>query len=483
MSDTFELLVIGGGPAAHAATRAYRGAGATGSAAIVADEGRPPYERPPLTKDLLRGEAGEEALALTQEDELAARDIALVAGRAVVLEPDHHRVVLSGGRELHYGRCVIATGAEPLRLPVPGTDDPAVQVLRSLDHFRELNSRLTAVDRVAVIGSGFIGCEIAASLRRRGHPVTLISDEPAPNAARLGDEVGERIAEWLRGEGIEMLLSHGLDSIERDGVCVRLTAGSHEVTVQVAVMAAGVAPRLELAITAGLEIRDGAISVDAAMRTSASDVLAAGDVCRAFNATAGRPLRVEHWGDALGQGEVAGATAAGRDAQWDDVPGFWSTIGDHTLKYVAWGDGHDDIAFADEPNGAFVARYHQDGQLVGVLAHERRGRIRRRAPRDRRAGGRGAMTYVVVPAHNERDRIGACLRALAEQTVGPDAFTVVLVLDACRDDTDAIARQTASELSLALVVLGAPRAARARRAAWVWIMRARRCMPPGSPAA
>jgi NADPH-dependent 2,4-dienoyl-CoA reductase/sulfur reductase-like enzyme len=121
---------------------------------------------------------------------------------------------------------------------------------------------------------------------------------------------------------------------------------------------------------AGAQLQDGAIAVDSALQTSLADVSAAGDVCAAVNAVAGRRLRVEHWGDALGQGEVAGRVAAGEDARWSDVPGFWSTIGPHTLKYAAWGDGYREVRFEPGANGAFSVWYGQDGRLVGVLAHD-----------------------------------------------------------------------------------------------------------------
>jgi 3-phenylpropionate/trans-cinnamate dioxygenase ferredoxin reductase subunit len=136
------------------------------------------------------------------------------------------------------------------------------------------------------------------------------------------------------------------------------------------VMAAGVAPRGELAEAAGLELADGAVPVDAAMRTERPGLYAAGDVAFALNACAGRPLRVEHWGDALGQGEVAGRSAAGEDVEWDAVPGFWSTIGDRTLKYAAWGDGFERSRLEQHRDGAFTAWYGRDGKIVGVLAHE-----------------------------------------------------------------------------------------------------------------
>jgi 3-phenylpropionate/trans-cinnamate dioxygenase ferredoxin reductase subunit len=364
------MMVIGGGPAGMSAVRGYRQAGGTGAVAIVCDEERMPYRRPPLTKELLRGEMDESQLPLEAEPWLAEHSVSLVSGRAVALDPSAHTVTLAGGRRLEYARCLLATGAEPQRLPIPGCDDPGVRVVRSLDHVRELVHRLRSAPDAIVIGSGFIGCEIAASLRRRGHAVTLISDEAAPNARRLGSEAGAEIARWLSDEGVALRLGVGVEEIRRDGDALQVTAGEADVGARVVVMATGVAPRAELLAGADEALSDGAVAVDAAMRTVVPDLLAAGDVCRAHNAVAGRALRVEHWGDALEQGEVAGSTAAGAAASWDSVPGFWSTIGKRTLKYAAWGDGYDEVSFERRPGGGFAAWYGRDGTLVGVLAHE-----------------------------------------------------------------------------------------------------------------
>ena len=370
MSDEAEMLVLGGGPAGLSAIRGYRRAGGTGAVAIVCDEERMPYRRPPLTKELLRGEIDESALPLESEPWLAEQSVSLVSGRAMALDPATHTVTLAGGRRLRYGRCVLATGAEPRRLTVPGCDDPGVRVVRSLDQVRELLHRLRSASDAIVIGSGFIGCEIAASLRRRGHGVTLVSDEPAPNARRLGSEAGNELGRWLADEGVVLHLGAGVEEIRREGDALWVSAGAARLRARVVVMATGVAPRVELLAGEPAALPDGAVAVDEAMRTALPDLLAAGDVCRAFNAAAGRPLRVEHWGDALTQGEIAGATAAGAPASWDSVPGFWSTIGARTLKYAAWGDGYDEVAFERGPDGAFTAHYLRDGRLVGVLAHQ-----------------------------------------------------------------------------------------------------------------
>jgi NADPH-dependent 2,4-dienoyl-CoA reductase/sulfur reductase-like enzyme len=372
VSERFELLVVGGGPAGLSATRSFREAGGTGPVAIVADEHRMPYNRPPLTKELLRGESSEDDLPLEDESWLAELDVRLVSGRAVELDLGSRQVTLSGGRELPFGSCLLATGAEPTRLSVPGVDDPAVRVLRSLDHLRELEHRLPRSGRVVVVGSGFIGCEIAASLRMRGLEVTLFSDEPAPNVRRLGPEAAAEIAGWLQQQGVELKLGTGVQAIEREGGRLHVIAGSERCSAPVVVMAAGVAPRSELARAAGVQLdpERGAVPTDAHMRTTAAGLLAAGDVCLAENTAAGRALRVEHWGDALGQGSVAGRTAAGAAAQWNEVPGFWSTIGTHTLKYAAWGDGFDQARLERRPGGGFEVWYGRQGRIVGVLASE-----------------------------------------------------------------------------------------------------------------
>jgi 3-phenylpropionate/trans-cinnamate dioxygenase ferredoxin reductase component len=370
VSDAFELLVIGGGPAGLAAARGFRAAGGEGAVAIVSDEHRMPYRRPPLTKELLRGELGEDQLALEQEPWLVENQVALISGRAVALDHAAHESVLSGGRTLSFARCVLATGAEPTLLPIPGVDDPAVRIVRALDHVRELLARLDRGGAVAVIGSGFIGCEIASSLRRRGAQVTLISDEPAPNEARLGSTAAGEIVGWLHDEGVRLELGAGLEAIERRGQRLHARTAAVSVSADIAVMATGVVPRSELLASSGTPLEHGAVPTDASMRTALVDILAAGDVCVAENTAARRPLRVEHWSDALTQGELAGRSAAGAPARWDQVPGFWSTIGGHTLKYAAWGDGYDETRFERGAGGAFTVWYGRDGRLVGVLTHQ-----------------------------------------------------------------------------------------------------------------
>ncbi|XAY05056.1 Rhodocoxin reductase [Paraconexibacter sp. AEG42_29] len=352
-----------------ACARAYRDVGAAGSVVMVADEGRMPYRRPPLTKEYLRGAVTADALPLEESGWPAANGVGFVAGRATALDPSARRIGLANGRELSYANCLLAPGARPVRLPIDGADDPGVLVIRTLEHARDLVDRLQPGHRVIVMGSGFVGCEVAASLSRRGHPVHLISDEPLPQARRLGDDVGRRLRDWLEADDVTLALGAAVERVTRAAgeLAVHTAAGSAR--ADLIVMAAGAAPRTELARSAGLPLHGGAVPADAGMRTAAPGVLAAGDVCRAQHAIAGRSLHVEHWGSAIAQGDVAGRTAAGAEAEWDVVPGFWSTIGERTLKYAAWGDGHDDVAQTYGADGAFTVRYRAGGRLVGVLTH------------------------------------------------------------------------------------------------------------------
>jgi NADPH-dependent 2,4-dienoyl-CoA reductase/sulfur reductase-like enzyme len=230
--------------------------------------------------------------------------------------------------------------------------------------------RALAECSVIVVGSGFIGCETAASLATLGARVVVATLEPSPQIGRLGDEAASRIASWLTRGGVDLLTEAGLAqiSVEPGGSTARFEDG-REARADAVVLALGITRNDELAAQAGARVDDGVL-VDAAMVSSDPRLLACGDVAAAQNSTAGRRLRVEHWGEALNMGKVAGQTLAGCEADWDGAPGFWSTIGEQVLKYVGWGDGWDEVRFVPGVGESFVARYGHDGELVGVLAHD-----------------------------------------------------------------------------------------------------------------
>lgn len=217
-----------------------------------------------------------------------------------------------------------------------------------------------------IIGSGFIGCEAAASLASRGLDVAVLSMEELPQTGRLGRAAAERIAGWLADADIRLHGDVKVTGID-DGRIVRTENGDFE--ADLILTAAGVEPRTELAEQAGLAVEDGRIVVDERMATAAPGVFAAGDVALAYNPAAARRLRVEHWGEALRMGEVAGANAAGAADSWSGVPGFWSEVGDRTLRCAAWGDGVDRHDLVDHGDGAFTVWYSRAGTVVGVLAH------------------------------------------------------------------------------------------------------------------
>jgi 3-phenylpropionate/trans-cinnamate dioxygenase ferredoxin reductase subunit len=360
------LVIVGGGPAGLAAARAYREAGGDGLVELVTAEAHHPYERPPLTKDLARGETEAEELFLEEDGWFADHDVSVHrARRATRLDRERRVVVLADGGELPYDGCVLATGSIVPRPPIPGAEDPQILTVRRLEdglRLRELGARRA---RVIVVGAGFIACEAAASLAQVGAPVALVAPEALPQAARLGETAGRRIRGWLQEAGVELHLERQVERLAPGGVEIEHGPTLHADAI---VLATGVRPAAELAEAAGLALDDGAVAADPALRSSDPAVLVAGDVAAAEHAVAGRRLHVEHWGDALVQGEIAGRVAAGEDATWRAAPGFWSTIGGHTLKLAAWGDGWDtDVVEADEDD-RLVVRLERDGRTVGVLS-------------------------------------------------------------------------------------------------------------------
>jgi NAD(P)H-nitrite reductase large subunit len=364
------VAIIGTGPAGMAAARGYRDAGGIADVALIGEEQHAPYQRPPLTKEFLRGEIDREELFIESAQWFAEHSVTLHLGRPVE-EIDSRRgeIRLADAGKLAADVCVLATGSEPTRPPFPGADHPGVLLMRRLPDSETLARHAAGGADTVVIGSGFIGCEAAASLATLGLRVTMVSLEPLPQAQRLGEAAAHRIASWLEEAGIELVLDAEVQEIQ-DATRV-LVDGRPPIEAETVVLAAGVAPRSELAAACGLELHEGAVPVDASMRSRDPFVRAAGDVAYAENVSAGRALRVEHWGDALGQGEVAGRSLAGEPARWEEVPGFWSTIGGHTLKYAAWGDGFDDYRLDEHGGGAFTVWYERDGVAVGVLTHER----------------------------------------------------------------------------------------------------------------
>jgi NAD(P)H-nitrite reductase large subunit len=373
--DAERIVIVGAGPAGLATARSYREHGGRGAVALVGEESLLPYERPPLTKEFLRGELEEEQLPIERREWFERHGVDLHLGVSVETVESPRgtsrwgKVALGNGKDLEADAIVLATGSEPIRPPVPGAEQEGTLTMRRLSDSRAISAKARAGGEAIVIGSGFIGCEIAGSLAALGVPSTLVSVERLPQEDRLGAEAAERIAGWLRDAGVTLIGGASVSSIE-DASVVVLDDG-RRLRGACVVLATGVRPRSELAELAELDRVDGAIAVASTMRSSAPAILAVGDVALAHNSAAGRTIRVEHWGDALGHGEVAGRTLAGVRTHWDEVPGFWSTIGRRTLKYAAWGDGYDESRLIEHGDGTFTVWYARDGATVGVLTHDR----------------------------------------------------------------------------------------------------------------
>jgi NADPH-dependent 2,4-dienoyl-CoA reductase/sulfur reductase-like enzyme len=353
------LIVIGSGPAGVSAAESFREHNDAVPVTIVTSDGDVPYARPPLSKEYLRGEIDD--VELHEAQWYAERSIELLAGATVESVDLADGCVVVDGRRYHYRSLVLACGASPSSPPVPG-GELALQ-LRSHADAAALRRAAADARSAVVIGAGFIGCEAAASLAKRGLRVTVVAPDDAPQTKRLGSEAAHRLLGMLRDVGVRYLGGVQVKSIHDSGVAVD---DGTRVDADLVLAATGVAPLSDLAAAAGLKVDQSRIVVGADMQTSCEGVYAAGDVALAYNATARRYVAVEHWQDAVNQGAIAGACAAGQEATWAGVPGFWSTIGDTTIKYHAWGDGYQYSRLIERDNG-FTVWYESDGAAAGVL--------------------------------------------------------------------------------------------------------------------
>jgi NADPH-dependent 2,4-dienoyl-CoA reductase/sulfur reductase-like enzyme len=353
------LIVVGSGPGGVGAAESYRRHAPNAPIRILTADREPPYARPPLSKDYLRGNTDD--VWLHSPDWYEERGIDVELGVDVDSIDVRAHAVAAGSDVHRYGSLILACGATPTPLPVPGGH--LALSLRSLADAACLRRRADDAASAVIIGAGFIGCEVAASLAMSGMAVTLVAPEDVPQLNRLGRDAGERLLQLLRDSGVRYVGGASVAAVEQD--LVHLDDG-RSIDCDVVVAATGVTPRIRLAENSGLDVREGRVLVGADMRTSAPDVYAVGDMALAFNAGADRHLAVEHWQDADDQGAIAGAGAAGVPSNWQGVPGFWSTIGGATVKYHAWGDGYDRDRMIDDGDG-FTVWYSTNGTAVGVL--------------------------------------------------------------------------------------------------------------------
>jgi 3-phenylpropionate/trans-cinnamate dioxygenase ferredoxin reductase subunit len=344
------IVIVGAGHAGGRAAEALRAAGHTGRVTLVGSEKHPPYERPPLSKELLAGAIEHAKTYLNPEAFYTEKNIALRLGTMVgAIDRKGQRIELHDGDRIPYDALLLTTGARARRLPLPGGDGERVFYLRDIDDSLALRARLTDGTRLAVIGAGFIGLEVAATARKRGAQVTVLELAPYPLARVAAPEIGQYLAALHRAKGVDLQTGVKVIAIEDTGKELRiLLDGGKPVLADYAAIGIGAQPNVELAQAADIETRDGVI-VDAFGRSSDPAVFAAGDVTRHLNPLLGRHVRLEAWQNAQNQGIAIAKIMAGGEQAFSEVPWFWTDQYETNLQMAGAPDKWDRVIFRGEP--------------------------------------------------------------------------------------------------------------------------------------
>ncbi|MFI7450306.1 NAD(P)/FAD-dependent oxidoreductase [Nonomuraea sp. NPDC049714] len=362
------FVIAGGGLAAAKAAEALREQGFDGRLVLIGDEPHLPYERPPLSKDYLQGGSERDKIFVHDAAWYATQDVDLRQATTVIgVDRGARQLSLSRGERLGYDKLLLATGARPRRLPLPGADLDGVLYLRTVDDSERLRATLATVSRVVIIGAGWIGLEVAAAARAAGVAVSVLEAERQPLLRALGAQIASVFAGLHREHDVDLRLGVRVSEItgergKADGV--RLADGTH-LPADVVIVGIGAVPNTGLAVEAGLEVDDG-IVVDAALRTSDPHIFAAGDVASAHHPVLGRRIRVEHWANALNQPAVAARSMLGQEAAYDKLPYFYTDQYDLGMEYIGLalpGNNDDVVVRGDLGSREFIA-FWLDGDRV-----------------------------------------------------------------------------------------------------------------------
>jgi 3-phenylpropionate/trans-cinnamate dioxygenase ferredoxin reductase component len=367
------IVIVGGGLAAARTAEQLRRSEFTGRITIVSDEAHLPYDRPPLSKEVLRKEVDD--VALKPREFYDEKDIILRLGAAATgLDATAQTVTLADGTVLGYDELVIATGLIPRRIPA-FPDLEGVRVLRSFDESVALREHATEAQHAVVIGAGFIGCEVAASLRSLGVDVVLVEPQPTPLAAVLGEQIGELVARLHRDEGVDVRTGVGVAELRGDTHVeqVVLSDGT-ELTADLVVVGIGSRPATEWLEGSGIDVDNGVLC-DEAGRTSVANVWALGDVASWRDPT-GHQARVEHWSNVADQARVVVPAMLGQDvAPVVVVPYFWSDQYDVKIQCLGEPEATDIVHLVEDDGRKFLAYYERDGVVVGVVGGGMPGKV------------------------------------------------------------------------------------------------------------
>jgi 3-phenylpropionate/trans-cinnamate dioxygenase ferredoxin reductase component len=363
------FIIVGASLAGAKAAEELRERGFEGRLVLIGSEPERPYERPPLTKDYVRGESEREKAFVHDAGFYDEHRIELQRGvTATAINPAHSKLTLESGQELEYDRLLLTTGAEPRRIKVPGAQLDGIHYLRTLGDSTVLRERLNAGGRVAVVGAGWIGSEFAASARQRGLEVALIDPLDLPNARVFGPEVGAFYRDVHAQHDVELLLGDGVESFVGDGAVRAVkTSSGKAVECDFAVVGIGVTPRVALARDAGVEVDDG-ILVDDRLTSSVPNIFAAGDVAGAWHPFFKQRIRVEHWANALNQGPAAARSMLGDETPYDRLPYFYSDQYDVGMEYSGHARDADRVVIrGDRDSGEFIAFWLYERRVVAGM--------------------------------------------------------------------------------------------------------------------
>jgi len=362
-------VIVGAGHAGGKAAEALREEGFDGRIVLIGQEPEPPYERPPLSKDYLRGESGRENAHLHPDGFYGDQQIELRTESTVERIDTEAREVVVDGERIGYERLLLTTGAEPRRLSVPGSEVDGIHYLRDLSDADAIAARLERGGRVVVIGAGWIGAEVAASARQKGLDVTIVERGRLPLEHVLGREVGEIYRDIHRDHGVELVGGAALDGFEGGDCEVRVRlADGRTLESDFVVVGIGVEPRTELAEKAGLAVDNG-ILVSERLESRVDGVFAAGDVANAYHPFYGRRLRVEHWANALNQPLTAAQAMLGKPASYERLPYFFSDQYDVGMEYSGYATDGDEVVLRGRPDEReFIAFWLDGGRVVAGMS-------------------------------------------------------------------------------------------------------------------